>query len=100
MAFPPRKQAPPTQVAQYPEMGGLLVEEIPDEGAHVNYYDLVHFDIDPQNVLMFDTDGEHRGMPVFKVGFHILLLLALLSLLSIFRHCHRHWWIGDNAVPP
>lgn len=80
LAYPPRKQAPPNQNTEYGEFGGYLDEEIPAPGAHVNLYDLVHFDLDPQNVFIFDTDEDHRRMPVFKVGFFILLFLALMSL--------------------
>lgn len=73
MTYPPRKQAPPNQAADYPEFGGYLNEGIPAPGAHVNRHDLVHFDIDPQNVFIFDTDDQHRRMPVFKVGHRLLL---------------------------
>lgn len=69
MTYPPRKQAPPDQDTEYGELGGLLDEEVPAAGAHVNCYDLVHFDIDPQNVFIFDTDEDHRQVPVFKVCF-------------------------------
>lgn len=67
MAYPPRQQRPPNENDIFDETGAALPEVIPNPGPHVHHHDIVHFDIDPRNVFVYDTDANHRTMPVFKV---------------------------------
>lgn len=84
MTYPPRQQATPN----YGEFGALLEEKVPAPGAYANCYDLVHFDIDPQNVFIFGNDDDHPKVPIFKVCFCLLVFLALLPFFSIPGYCH------------
>lgn len=69
MAYPPRMQIPPAQNSMAAEIGPLMNEEIPVPGIHVNNLNIVHFDMDAQNIFIFNSDNNHRGVPVFKVSF-------------------------------
>lgn len=100
MAYPPRQQAPPNQGSMHGEFGPLLPEVIPAPGAHVNHHDLVHFDIDPQNVFIYDPDNAHRGVPIFKVGFCVPVLLPHACSSSMLHHCHFHRWVGESGGVP
>lgn len=44
-------------------------EEIPVPDIHVNNFNIVHFDMDAQNIFIFNSDNDHRGVPMFKVSF-------------------------------
>ncbi|KAJ0107784.1 hypothetical protein J7T55_000046 [Diaporthe amygdali] len=68
MAYPPRQQRPPNENDIFDETGAALPEVIPNPGPHVHHHDIVHFDIDPRNVFVYDTDANHRTMPVFKIA--------------------------------
>lgn len=69
MGCPPRQQAPPNEVDTFAEIGDWLPEEIPDPGASRHDENIIHFDLDPQNIFVADTDADHRRMPLFKVSF-------------------------------
>lgn len=68
MAYPPRAQIGPAIASTDAEIGPLMAEQIPAPAAFVNKRDIVHFDLDPQNIFMFDSDANHRQIPVFKVS--------------------------------
>lgn len=68
MAYPPRLQAGPNQDNQFVEDGPPLPEAVPPAAnPGRNQHDIVHLDIDPNNVFVAGYDGDHRDAPVFKV---------------------------------
>lgn len=81
MAFPPRAQVGPAVGSTAAEIGPLMAEQIPAPAAFVNKRDIVHFDMDPQNIFLFDSDANHRRIPVFKVSFFPFLVLGDFVLL-------------------
>ncbi|KAI3398521.1 hypothetical protein diail_9045 [Diaporthe ilicicola] len=68
MAYPPRQQAPPNENDTFGETGAWLPEIIPNPGLNVHHHDIIHFDMDPRNIFISDTDADHRGMPLFKIS--------------------------------
>lgn len=78
MAYPPRKQIGPALNDTAPEIGAFMAEGIPAPSIFVNKCNIVHFDLDPQNIFLFDSDYSHRGIPVFKVSFYFRSIDFLL----------------------
>ncbi|ROV96941.1 hypothetical protein VSDG_04127 [Cytospora chrysosperma] len=69
MAYPPRLQAGPNQDNQFVEDGPPLPEAVPPAAnPGRNQHDIVHLDIDPNNVFVAGYDGDHRDAPVFKIA--------------------------------
>lgn len=70
MTYPPRLQAPPLQGHMWPENGGPIAEVVPPFPlAPYNIKaDIVHFDLDPTNVFISQTDDDHQDVSMFKVG--------------------------------
>ncbi|ROV97442.1 hypothetical protein VMCG_06859 [Cytospora schulzeri] len=69
MAFPPRLQAGPDQDSQFDEFGPPLPEAVPpaaDPGRQ--QHDIVHLDIDPNNVFVAEYDNDHPDVPIFKIA--------------------------------
>lgn len=70
MTFPPRLQEIPLQNSQFSEDGDSLPEVVPPfplAPSNVQY-DLVHFDMDPNNVFIGETDNDHVDISLFHVG--------------------------------
>ncbi|KAG8162893.1 hypothetical protein KVR01_007371 [Diaporthe batatas] len=67
MAYPPRSQVGPAMNSTAAEIGPLMEEQIPAPAAHVNKRDIVHFDMDHQNVFMLDEE-DRRPIPFFQVA--------------------------------
>ncbi|KUI67727.1 hypothetical protein VM1G_02955 [Cytospora mali] len=90
MAFPPRLQEVPLQGSQFPEDGDPLPEVIPlfPLAPYNVQYDNIHFDLDPGNVFIDETDNDHQGIALFKV--------ADFGLASTSRETRR----VDSAAPP
>ena len=95
MTYPPRKQAPPNQADEFQEFGGPLPEVIPPPGNHVNRHDLVHFDIDPQNIFIFDPDAAHWGISKFKVlgVFRFSSLISFPHYPYLTTHSYTGGWM-------
>jgi hypothetical protein len=62
------------------ETGPFMTEEIPAPNVYINHRNIVHFDLDPQNIFIFDSDNNHRKIPVFKVSFHFRPLRSFISM--------------------
>ncbi|KUI53334.1 hypothetical protein VP1G_00774 [Cytospora mali] len=90
MAFPPRLQEVPLQGSQFPEDGDSLPEVVPPFplAPYNVQYDNIHFDLDPSNVFIDETDNDHQDIALFKV--------ADFGLASTSRETRR----VDSAAPP
>lgn len=84
-------QIPPAQNSMAVEIGPLMNEQIPLPGIHVNNFNLVHFDMDAQNIFIFNSDNDHRGIPVFKVSFGFLTTVFLFSMYLVVIAWFQTW---------
>ncbi|KAI7778036.1 hypothetical protein LA080_002673 [Diaporthe eres] len=69
MEYPPRLQIQENGYwAWDSETGDDGVERVPDQEHERDGYGLVHFDLDPDNVMIGENNEKHPAAPIFKVG--------------------------------
>ncbi|KUI55482.1 hypothetical protein VP1G_02814 [Cytospora mali] len=97
MQHPPRRQVNQNGGETWlDENGPNINEQLPDQNRDIGY-DLVHFDLDIQNVLIGDYDNSgHQTVPVFKASdFGTSQRTTSLDFFEPYEQHHKEWEFVD-----